>query len=89
MPPPQDLNATGGDLEGEVDLQWQPVTGRNACTAESATDPMGAWTQFYVGNNSSCTATGLNPRQMYYFRVRAYGPLSPGPWRDLAQWRAS
>ncbi|MBI3853486.1 MAG: hypothetical protein HY298_24830 [Verrucomicrobia bacterium] len=30
MPAPQNLSATGGDLEGEADLQWDPVRGRNA-----------------------------------------------------------
>ena len=89
MPAPQNLTATGGDLEGEVDLQWDPVTGRDAYIAESAASAPGPWTQFYVGNNSSCTANGLDPGQMFYFRVRAVGPLGPGPWSDIAQKRAS
>jgi hypothetical protein len=89
MPAPQNLSATGGDLEGEVDLQWEPVTGRDAYAAEWAANPAGPWTQFYVGNNSSCAASGLNPGQMFYFRVRAFGPLGPGPWSDIAQKRAS
>lgn len=89
MPAPQNLTATGGDLEGEVDMQWEPTTGRDAYLGEWAADPNGPWTQFYVGTKSSCTASGLNPGQMYYFRVRAVGPLGPGPWSDLAQKRAS
>jgi hypothetical protein len=89
MPAPQNLSATGGDLEGEVDLQWEPVTGRDAYITDWAANPAGPWTQFYVGNNSSCTASGLNPGQMFYFRVRAVGPLGPGPWSDIAQKRAS
>jgi hypothetical protein len=89
MPAPQYLAATGGDLEGEVDMQWEPVTGRDACVADFAADPNGPWTQFYVGTKSSCTASGLNPGQMFYFRVRAVGPLGPGPWSDIAHKRAS
>jgi len=89
MPAPENLVATGGDLEGEADLAWEPVTNRDAYLAEWAADPMGPWTQFYVGTKSSCTASGLNPGQMYYFRVRAVGPLGPGPWSDIAQKRAS
>ena len=89
MPAPENLTATGGDLEGEVDMQWEPVTGRDTYLAEWAADPVGPWTQFYVGTKSSCTAGGLNPGQMYYFRVRAVGPLGPGPWSDIAQKRAS
>ena len=89
MTAPQNLSGTGGDLEGEVDLQWEPVTGRDAYTAEWASSAPGPWTQFYVGTKSSGTAGGLNPGQMYYFRVKAVGPLGPGPWSDLAQKRAS
>ena len=89
MPAPENLCATGGDLEGEVDMQWEPVSGREGYLAEWAADPNGPWTQFYVGTKSSCTATGLNPGQMYYFRVRAFGALGPGPWSDIAQKRAS
>jgi hypothetical protein len=89
MPAPQNLTATGGDLEGEVDMQCEPVTDRDTYVGEWAADPNGPWTQFYVGTKSSCTATGLNPGQMYYFRMLAVGPLGPGPWSDLAQKRAS
>lgn len=89
MPQPQNLVATGGDLEGEVDLAWEPVPNRDTYLADWAADPAGPWTQFYVGTKSTCTAEGLNPGQMFYFRVRAVGPLGPGPWSDIAQKRAS
>jgi hypothetical protein len=89
MPAPENLTATGGDLEGELDMPWEPVQGRDAYIGEWAANPAGPWTQFYVGNNSSCTASGLNPGQMYYFRVREVDPLGPGPWSDIAQKRAS
>ena len=52
-------------------------------------DPDGPRTQFYLGTKSSCTASGLNPGQIYYFQVRAVGPLGPGSWSDIAQKRAS
>jgi hypothetical protein len=87
--PPQNLLATGGDLEGEVDLQWEPVYGRDAYLGEWAVEPKDPWTQFYAGTKSSCTATGLNPGQMYYFRVRAVGSNGLSPWSDIAQKRAS
>jgi hypothetical protein len=56
---------------------------------EWAAAAVGPWTQFYIGAASSCTATGLVPGQMHYFRVRAVGPLGPGPWSDIAQKRAT
>lgn len=68
MPPPRNLLATGGDLEGEVDLAWEPVYGRDAYLGESAEDSKCPWTQFYVGAKSSCTATRLlSERFMRYF----------------------
>ena len=33
---PENLSATGGDMEGEADLSWQPVNGRDAYLAEHA-----------------------------------------------------
>jgi hypothetical protein len=86
---PQNLVATGGDMEGECDLQWDPVYGRDAYIAEWAENPAGPWTQFYVGNKSSATCSGLDPGEMYYFRVAAVGPLGQGPWSDIAQKLAS
>lgn len=89
MPAPQNASATGGDLEGEVDFQWDAVDGRDAYIADYAAAAIGPWTQFYIGAKSSCTATGLESGQMYYFRVRAVGPLGPGPWSDIAAKRAT
>lgn len=62
---------------------------RDVYSTDGAVNPARPWMQFYVGNNSRCSAIGLNPGQMFYFRVRAYGPLGPGPWSDIAQKRAS
>jgi len=89
LPAPQNLRATGGDMEGECDLQWDPIYGRDAYIAEHAENAAGPWAQFYVGKKSSTTCAGLTPGEMYYFRVRAVGPLGPGPWSDIAQKRAS
>jgi hypothetical protein len=89
LPAPANLSATGGDQEGEVDLGWQPVNGRDTYLAEHATSATGPWTQFYVGKKSSATATGLTSGTLYWFRVRAIGAAGPGPWSDPAQTRAT
>lgn len=89
LPPPQNLVATGGDLEGSCDLQWDPVHDRDVYIGEWAADPLGPWTEFYLGTKSTCTASGLTPGGLYYFRVRALGTAGLSPWSDIAQKRAS
>jgi len=89
MTAPEDLAATGGDLEGTSDLEWDPVRGANTYVAECSSASTGPWNQVYIGKKSSCTATDLVSGQMYYFRVRAIGTAGPGPWSDIAHKRAT
>ena len=89
LPAPTNLRASGGDLEGTADLQWDPVRGRTTYIVECATTAGGPWTQIYVGSRSSTTATGLISGAQYWFRVRAVGAAGPGPWSDPATKRAS
>jgi hypothetical protein len=89
MPAPQNLRATGGDLEGTADLQWDPVRGAKSYIGECASAATGPWTQVYVGSKSSTTADGLTSGTTYWFRVRAVGAAGPGPWSDPATKRAT
>jgi hypothetical protein len=89
LPAPQDLNGTTGDQDGEVDLMWTAVVGRDTYLGEQAVAATGPWTQCYVGKKSSCTVKGLTSGQLFYFRVRAIGAAGPGPWSDITQCRAS
>ena len=60
LPQPANLVATGGDLDGTVDLSWDALRrGVQTYIAQQATSPSGPWTQCYVGKASSCTVTGL------------------------------
>jgi hypothetical protein len=89
MPAPQNLSGTGGDQDGQADLLWSPVEGRDTYIAEQATSATGPWTQCYIGKKSACTAAGLTSGTLYYFRVRAVGTAGPGPWSDITQARAT
>jgi hypothetical protein len=89
MPAPQNVTASGGDMDGEVDLSWEPVDGRDTYLGEHGTSATGPWTQFYVGKKSSATATGLTSGTAYWFRLRAVGAAGPGPWSDITQKRAT
>jgi hypothetical protein len=87
---PQNLHASGGDLDGEVDVQWDSLPrGVQSYIAEHSTSVDGPWTQFYVGKASKATATGLTSGTEYWFRVRAVGAAGPSQWSDKASKRAT
>jgi hypothetical protein len=89
MAAPQNLSATGGDMDGTIDAHWDPEKGARAYTGEYSLSPTGPFTQFYVGSASKATATGLVSGTIYYLRVNAVGASGPGPWSDIAQRRAT
>ena len=90
LPQPASLVATGGDLEGTVDLSWDTLwRGVQAYIAQQATKPSGPWTQCYVGKASNCTVTGLTSGTQYWFQVRAIGAAGPSAWSDPATKRAT
>ena len=90
MPQVGNLVATGGDLDGEVDLSWDPIRrGLQSYVAEYAVPPAGPWMQFYIGRVSKCTCTGLTSGNEYWFRVRALGAAGPGQWSDRGSKRAT
>ena len=90
LPQPQNLHATGGDMDGTVDVAWDPIKrGVQAYIAERALSSSGPWTQCYVGKPSSCTIAGLTSGTQYWFQVSAIGAAGPSPWSDPATKRAT
>jgi hypothetical protein len=89
MPAPQDLNSTGGHLEGESDVYWKPVKGRETYIGEHSESPTGPWIQFYIGKKARATASGLTSGSFNYFRIRASGANGRGPWSDIKRSRAT
>ena len=90
LPQPANLVATGGDLEGTVDLSWDALRrGVQTYIAQQAISPSGPWTQCYVGKASSCTVTGLTSGTQYWFQVCAIGAAGPSAWSDPATKRAT
>jgi hypothetical protein len=90
LPQPQNLHATGGDLDGTVDLAWDAIKrGVQTYVAERATAADGPYTQCYLGKASSCTDTGLTSGTEYWYRVKALGAAGPSAWSDRASKRAT
>lgn len=87
---PGNLRATNGDLEGEIDLMWDPVKGAGSYIVDCREQTDGAtWQNVKTVKQSRVTLTGLTPGKLYAFRVRAIGPLGEGPWSDEAVKRAA
>jgi hypothetical protein len=90
LPQPQNLHATGGDLEGTNDVAWDSIKrGVQAYVAERATAADGPYAQCYIGKASSCTDTGLISGTEYWYRVKALGAAGPSAWSDRASKRAT
>ena len=90
LPQPANSTATGGDLEGPVDLSWDALRhGVQTYIAQQAASPTGPWTQCYAGKASSCTVTGLTSSTQYWFQVCAIGAAGPSAWSDPATKRAT
>ena len=90
LPQPANLVATGGDLEGTVDLSWDALRrGVQTYIAQQATSPSGPWTQCYLGKASSCTVTGLTSGTQYWFQVSPIGAAGPSAWSEPTTKRAT
>ena len=89
LPAPGNLQSFGGELEGSIDLQWEPVTGRFNYFLECSTTVSGPWQEVYTGRASRATCGALTPGAEYFFRVRAQGAAGKGPWSDITKKRAS
>jgi hypothetical protein len=79
------LRATMGDLEGEIDLQWDAIYGAVSYIIECREyNPATGWSQIKFLKQSKFTVAGLVSGKTYAFRVRALGPKGEGPWSDEA-----
>lgn len=86
MTAPQDLAVTPGDMDGELDWQCHPVAGASGIEPQTTLTPTDAasWKSHQVVTQSSGAITGLESGKRTYVRLRAIGPLGPGPWSDIA-----
>jgi hypothetical protein len=91
LPAPQNLSATSGDDDGEVDLSWQPVPRVKGYDIEQCADPPTAdgWEKVDFSSKSKYTVEDLTGGALYWFRVRARGSKVKGPWSDPAVARAA
>lgn len=84
--PVQGLVVTAGDEDGELDYAHERTVGAVNYERQTTTTPMDAasWVNRSTLTRSSGTIAGLPSGSRQWLRVRAVGPLGPGPWSDPA-----
>ena len=84
--PDQVMNftVTSGDHDGELNLQWDPVTGAKSYEIDTSPDPVTAtsWVKVKSVTKSTATLTGLTSGSRIWVRVRAVGSAGEGNWSD-------
>jgi hypothetical protein len=80
------LVVTAGDDDGELDYTHERTTGAVNYERQTTTTPLDAasWVSRSTLTRSSGTIAGLPSGSRQWLRVRAVGPLGPGPWSDPA-----
>jgi hypothetical protein len=83
---PQNLSASAGDRDGEIDLSWDKVNKARSYVVERSPDPPTntSWQHAGVAPRSQTTIEGLTSGTKYWFRVAAVGPNGQSPWSNLA-----
>lgn len=82
----QALALTAGDNDGELDYTHERTSGATGYERQTTTNPNDAATWVDRGSitRSSGTLAGLPSGSRQWLRVRAIGPMGPGPWSDPA-----
>jgi len=83
LPAPQNLSATDGDLDEEIDLAWNRVRGAASYLIQRSEDLV-AWAGDKVSTKSLLTYPGCETGKKFWFRVAAVGAAGQGPWSDPA-----
>ena len=83
----QNLALTAGDNAGEIDAQWDPVTGgKITYEIQTSPDPMTptSWTNQPRSTKSKTAVMGLTSGARVWVRVRATNSAGEGAWSDPA-----
>ncbi|RPI16193.1 MAG: fibronectin type III domain-containing protein [Ignavibacteriae bacterium] len=81
---PNFIAATKGDLDGEIDLTWEPVPNAYIYVIQMSFDNKrnSKWEQVDIIDKSSYTINKLKSGKKYKFRVAAVNSKGQGPWSE-------
>jgi hypothetical protein len=86
LPIPTGLYATAGSMDGEIDLDWEPVYGAMSYVIEMTTDPNAptSWAHKANVTESYIAIKGLASGGKFWFRVAGIGAAGQGAFSDPA-----
>ncbi len=77
------ISAAKGDVNGEVDLNWDSIEEADSYVIEYSEDKeKSRWNLVDITNESKYTISGLKNRKVYMFRVAAVDSQKQGPWSE-------
>ena len=84
--PVSNLSLTAGDSDGELDAQWDPVSGAKTYEIQTSPDPITStsWVSKPTVTKSKAVLTGLTSGTRANVRVRAVGSGGIGAWSDAS-----
>lgn len=89
-PAPLSLSATSGDIEGEIDLIWEPVSNANTYIIQKCSGSVEHmhWVNLDIVTKSSYTVSRLKSRHVYRFRVAAVTGSGRSLWSNPVKKKA-
>jgi len=84
LPAVQNLSASAGDNAGELDFQWDPLSGRRTYQVETSPDPMTptSFVRQKSVTKSKTAIPGLPTGTRVWCRVRGVNAAGEGAWSD-------
>lgn len=81
------LQASKGDMKGEIDLVWNPIEG--AASYVIQVNGRSQWKHADIVTKSRCTITGLRSNHLYKFRAAPLSGSLQAEWSNIAEEKAS
>ena len=84
---PLSLSATSGDIDGEIDLIWEPVSNANTYIIQKCSGSVKPlhWVNLDIVAKSSYTVSRLKSKNLYRFRVAAVNDSGQSEWSRPVQ----